>query len=99
MGEDLIVGAREAVTDAEADVKIVGIDASKKIIQMVLDGDVAAVVNCRPSAAASGCIIMNRLLNDEPIDNIEGITIDGIVYGEAPVCFDIENASLDLADY
>lgn len=99
MGEDMIVGAKEAVADAGVDVKIVGIDASKKIMQMVLDGEVAAVVNCRPSAAASGCVIMDRLLRGEPIDNIEGIVLDGIVYGEAPVCFDVNNASLDSADY
>lgn len=99
MGEDMIVGAAEAVSDAESEAKVVGIDASSKIMQMVIDGSVAAVVNCRPSAAASGCIIMNRLMNGEPIDNIEGIKIDGIVYGEMPVCFDINNASLDNVDY
>lgn len=99
MGEDIMVGAVEAVKDAGASTKVVGIDASTKIVQMVLDGDIAAVVNCRPSAAASGCVIMKRLMNGEPIDNIDGIVVDGIVYGEAPVCFTKDNASLDQVDY
>lgn len=99
MGEDMIVGAYEAVSGMGSEAKIVGIDASKKIMQMVIDGDVYAVVNCKPSGSESGCILTQLLLDGQPIDNVEGIKVDGIVYGDIPVCFTQENASLDAADY
>ena len=99
MGEDMIVGAYEAVSVMGSEAKIVGIDASKKIMQMVIDGDVYAVVNCKPSGSESGCILTHLLLDGQPIDNVEGIKVDGIVYGDIPVCFTQENASLDAADY
>lgn len=99
MGEDMIVGAYEAVSGMGSEAKNVGIDASKKIMQMVIDGDVYAVVNCKPSGSESGCILTQLLLDGQPIDNVEGIKVDGIVYGDIPVCFTQENASLDAADY
>lgn len=99
MGEDMIVGAYEAISGMGSEAKVVGIDASKKIIQMVIDGDVYAVVNCKPSGSESGCILTQLLLDGKPIDNVEGIKLDGIVYGEIPVCFTQENASLDTVDY
>ena len=100
MGEDMIVGAYEAASSAgRDDVQIVGIDASKKIVQMVLDGDVYAVVNCRPSGSESGCILTQLLLEGKPIDNVDGIKLDGIVYGDIPVCYTKDTASLDNVDY
>lgn len=99
MGEDMIVGAVEAVAAVGKDVKIVGIDASTRIVKMVMDGSVTAVVNCATSGSALGCVLTSHLINGEPIDNIEGVTLDGNVFGSVPLCITKENASLDLVDY
>ena len=99
MAEDMMVGAVEAVENYGNDVAIVGIDASTRIVEMVMDGRVAAVVNCATDGSALGAIITKHILDGKPLDNIEGVVVRGNMFGSIPFVITQENASLDLVDY
>jgi ribose transport system substrate-binding protein len=99
MAEDIIVGAVEAAENYGKKVAVVGIDASRRIVEMVMDGRVDAVVNCATTGSALGALITKHILEREPLDNIPGVIVRGNMFGSIPFIITKENASLDLVDY
>jgi|LSQX01.3.fsa_nt_gb ribose transport system substrate-binding protein len=99
MAEDMMVGAVEAIENYGKDVDVVGIDASTRIVEMVMDGRVAAVVNCATDGSGLGAIITKHILEGQSLDEIEGVVVSGNMFGSIPFIITQENASFDLVDY